>query len=96
MLDDIHKLFLNAKFKKKYLETKLRKLSYHSLVVLKSFNPLFFSNPEYLLVLKNLIKDLWTGDVVDSAVVGGEDWEGGDYQGILPPHANWAFKLTPV
>ncbi|XP_023332001.1 alpha-galactosidase [Eurytemora carolleeae] len=42
------------------------------------------------------VQDLWTGDIVDSAVVGGEDWEGGDYQGILPPHANWAFKLTPV
>lgn len=42
------------------------------------------------------VEDLWSGEVVDEALSGGEDWEGGAYKAILPAHDNLAFKLTPV
>jgi len=42
------------------------------------------------------VQDLWSGEMIDVAVSGGEDWEGGKYKGILAAHDNWTFKLTPL
>jgi len=43
------------------------------------------------------VENLWLGEELEGEiVVGGEEWEGFEFRGILPAHDNWAFKLSPV
>ena len=41
------------------------------------------------------VQDLWSGESLLDIVVGGEEWEGARWYGIIPPHDNYAYKLTP-
>ena len=42
------------------------------------------------------VQDLWTGEAVANITVGGEEWEGARWRGIVQSHDNYSFKLTPV
>jgi len=42
------------------------------------------------------IQDLWSGEMLPDIIVGGEEWEGARWYGIIQPHDNYSFKLTPV
>ena len=41
-------------------------------------------------------QDLWSGDMLPDIVVGGEEWEGARWYGIVAAHDNRSYKLTPV
>ena len=41
-------------------------------------------------------QDLWSGEAVANITVGGEEWEGARWRGIVHSHDNYSFKLTPV
>ena len=36
------------------------------------------------------------GEMLPDIIVGGEEWEGARWYGIIQPHDNYSFKLTPV
>ena len=42
------------------------------------------------------LENIWTGTQLGRVVVGGEVWEAAQWKGILPAHANWSFKLSPI
>ena len=43
-----------------------------------------------------VVQDLWSGEAVANITVGGEEWEGARWRGIVHSHDNYSFKLTPV
>ena len=43
-----------------------------------------------------VVQDLWSGEAVANITVGGEEWEGARWRGIVQSHDNYSFKLTPV
>ena len=42
------------------------------------------------------VQDLWSGEAVANITVGGEEWEGARWRGIVHSHDNYSFKLTPL
>jgi alpha-galactosidase len=42
------------------------------------------------------LTDLWHSETLGNIQVGGADWEGGKWKGILEPHDNWAFRLQAI
>ena len=42
------------------------------------------------------VQDLWSGETMSDIVVGGEEWEGARWYGIIQPHATNCFKLTLI
>ena len=44
----------------------------------------------------DILQDLWTGQMLPDIVVGGEEWEGARWYGIVAAHDNRSYKLTPV
>ena len=42
------------------------------------------------------LEDVWTGQVVANITAGGHTWQGAEYRGILQPHENLSFKLSPL
>jgi len=42
------------------------------------------------------VQDLWSGEMLPDIVVGGEEWEGARWYGIVAAHDNRSYKLTPV
>jgi len=45
---------------------------------------------------KYAVQDLWSGEMLPDIVVGGEEWEGARWYGIVAAHDNRSYKLTPV
>ena len=41
------------------------------------------------------VEDLWSGDSLPDIIVGGEEWEGARWYGIIPAHDNYAYKFSP-
>ena len=49
-----------------------------------------------LILIVNTSQDLWSGEMLPDIVVGGEEWEGARWYGIVAAHDNRSYKLTPV
>ena len=43
-----------------------------------------------------MFQDLWTGEILPDIVVGGEEWEGARWYGIVAAHDNRSYRLSPV
>ena len=42
------------------------------------------------------VEDVWRGERVANITAGGDTWEGSQYRGILQPHQNLVFRLSPL